>query len=82
MWARTGHVGGVEGVEGEGQDVLGVALLPQLGARVSVPQNNVIWGMNGQQEVTGRVLVPQPLQVWGRSRGEGGEGGKEGRDEQ
>lgn len=45
--SRTCHVGGVKGVKRKGQDVLGVALLPQLGACVSVPQNNVVGRMDG-----------------------------------
>lgn len=43
----TRHVGGVKGVKGKGEDVLRVALLPQLGARVSVPQDDVVGGVNG-----------------------------------
>ena len=59
----TSHVGGVEGVEGEGEDVLSVATPPQFGPCVSVPEDDIVRGVDGQQEVTRCILVPQPLQV-------------------
>lgn len=45
--SRTRHVGGVKGIKRKGEDVLSVALLPQLGARVSVPQNDVVGRVDG-----------------------------------
>lgn len=48
----TRHVGGVKGVKGKGEDILSIALLPQLSARVSIPQDNVVGRVDGQQQVT------------------------------
>lgn len=63
LWL-TGHMGWIKGVKGEGEDVLCVALLPEFGACIPVPQNDVVGRMDGQQEVTRRILIPQPVQVW------------------
>lgn len=54
---------GVKRVEGERQDVVRVALLPQLGARVRVPEHDVIRRVDGEQQVPGSILTPQPLDV-------------------
>ena len=62
----TCHVGGVKRVKRKWEDVLSIAFFPQLGACVSIPQNNIIRRVNGQQQITGRILIPQPLQVWQR----------------
>lgn len=43
----TCHVRGVERVKREREDVLSIALLPQLGARVPIPQNDVVGRMDG-----------------------------------
>lgn len=62
----TRHVGGIKGVKRKWEDVLSIALFPQFGACVSIPQNNIVWWVNGQQQITRCILIPQPLQVWQR----------------
>ena len=59
----TGQVGWVEGIEGKGENILSIALLPQLGASVSVPQHYVVGGVDGQQQVPRGILSPQPVHI-------------------
>ena len=72
VWNRwfspTCHVGGVKWVKRKGENVLSIALFPQLGTSVSIPQNYVVGRVNCQQQITGCILIPQPLQVWHRKR--------------
>lgn len=51
-------MGRVKRVESKGKDVVCVALLPELGAGVRVPEHNVVWRVDGEKQVSGGVLAP------------------------
>lgn len=53
----------IKRVKRERKDVVGIALLPEFGAGVRIPEHDVVGRVDGKQQVPGSVLTPQPLHV-------------------
>lgn len=51
-------MGGIKRVERKGKDVVCVALLPEFGAGVRIPEHDIVWRVDCEQQVSGGILAP------------------------